>query len=69
MGIGPTEIIIILVVGVLLFGARLPQLGKNLGLGIRGLRDGLRGVVEDDGTSTPKKVTAGSTDKHDDDAR
>ena len=35
-GLGGTEIIIILVIGLVLFGAkRLPELGKGLGTGIR----------------------------------
>jgi sec-independent protein translocase protein TatA len=42
MAIGPTQILIVLVVLLLLFGAsRLPQLGKNLGSGIRNFKKGL----------------------------
>ena len=32
--IGPTELIIILVIGVLLFGRKLPEVGRYLGKGI-----------------------------------
>lgn len=41
LGLGGHEILIIIGVMVLLFGgiSRLPQLGKNLGLGIREFRD------------------------------
>ena len=40
-GLGGTEIIIILVIGLVLFGAkRLPELGKGLGTGIREFKKG-----------------------------
>lgn len=49
MAVGPTQLLIILVVVLLLFGAsRLPQLGKNLGAGIRNLKEGLAGELPDD---------------------
>jgi len=44
-GLGHTEVLIILGVGVLLFGARrLPELGRGLGRGMRGFRDALKGL-------------------------
>jgi sec-independent protein translocase protein TatA len=50
-GLGGTEIIIILVIGLVLFGAkRLPELGKGLGTGIREFKKGvsdIRGDLED----------------------
>ncbi len=40
MPLGPVEIVLILVVGFLLFGARkLPEIGKGLGEGLRELRN------------------------------
>lgn len=49
MAVGPTQILIILAVLLLLFGAsRLPQLGKNLGAGIRNFKRGLSGAEEDE---------------------
>ena len=49
-GLGGTEIIIILVIGLVLFGAkRLPELGKGLGTGIREFKKGvsdMRGDLE-----------------------
>jgi sec-independent protein translocase protein TatA len=39
MRLGPTEIILILVVVILIFGVgKLPQLGKSLGEGLRGFK-------------------------------
>ena len=46
-GLGTTELIIILVIVMVVFGAsRLPGLGKGLGEGMRSFRDALKG--EDD---------------------
>jgi sec-independent protein translocase protein TatA len=43
-GIGTTELLIILLVVFLLFGARrLPELGKGLGEGMRSFRDAIKG--------------------------
>lgn len=47
-GINHTEILIILAVMVLLFGAsRIPELGKSLGTGIREFKNGLRTINEE----------------------
>lgn len=54
---GPTEWIIIGVLGLLFFGKRLPEVGKSLGKGIVEFRKGLKGVEEDIETaSEPKKL-------------
>ena len=46
---GHTEILIILGVAVLVFGAsRLPALGKGLGEGMRGFKDALKGEPSKD---------------------
>lgn len=45
--IGPTELLVILGVGVLLFGKRLPELGGQLARGIVEFRRNLRSVEED----------------------
>lgn len=43
MDIGPTELILILVIVVILFGVgRIGKLGKELGSGIRGFKEGLQ---------------------------
>ena len=47
--IGPTELIIVLVIVLLIFGPkRLPGLGKQLGSGMREFRDSVTGKGKDD---------------------
>ena len=42
--LSPTHILILLVIVVLIFGAsRVPKLGRSMGEGIRGFKDGLGG--------------------------
>ncbi len=41
------ELIVILGIGLLLFGSRLPSVGKNLGKSIVEFKKGLKGVEED----------------------
>jgi sec-independent protein translocase protein TatA len=46
--IGPTELIIVLVIVLLIFGPkRLPGLGKQLGTGMREFKDSITGKGED----------------------
>ncbi|MDP7040611.1 MAG: twin-arginine translocase TatA/TatE family subunit [Myxococcota bacterium] len=43
-GLGTTELLIILAMVLVVFGAKkLPELGKGLGTGLRSFRDGLKG--------------------------
>ena len=43
----PWHLIVLAVVAFLLFGAkRLPELGKGLGEGLKGFREGIRGITE-----------------------
>ncbi len=42
-----SEIIVILFVGLLLFGRRLPEVGRSLGQGIVEFKKGLKGVTEE----------------------
>jgi sec-independent protein translocase protein TatA len=46
LNLGPQEILILLVVGVLLFGRRLPEVGRSLGKGIVEFKKGLNGVED-----------------------
>lgn len=64
----PTHLIVLAVVAIVLFGGRkLPELGKGLGEGLRGFKDGLKGVQEEDKpgasahTVTPKAEETKST--------
>ena len=43
----PWHIIVLAIVAFLLFGAkRLPELGKGLGEGLKGFREGIRGITD-----------------------
>lgn len=45
--IGTWEMLLILAIGLLLFGRRLPEVGRSLGKGIVEFKKGLRGIEED----------------------
>jgi sec-independent protein translocase protein TatA len=57
----PTHLIIVLVIALLIFGPRkLPELGKGLGEGLRGFKEGIKGnndAAKQDAaaTTTPTK--------------
>ncbi|HLI02780.1 MAG TPA: twin-arginine translocase TatA/TatE family subunit [Terracidiphilus sp.] len=43
----PWHLLVLAVVAFLLFGAkRLPELGKGLGEGLKGFREGIRGITD-----------------------
>ncbi|HHN46276.1 MAG TPA: twin-arginine translocase TatA/TatE family subunit [Planctomycetes bacterium] len=42
-GIGPGELVLIFLVLLLVFGPRLPEVGRSLGIGIKEFKDGLKG--------------------------
>ncbi|HSI04456.1 MAG: twin-arginine translocase TatA/TatE family subunit [Myxococcota bacterium] len=51
-GLGTSELLIILVIVMLVFGAsRLPQLGRGLGEGMRSFKDAIKG--EDKSAANP----------------
>jgi sec-independent protein translocase protein TatA len=54
--IGTPELIVILIIGLLLFGRRLPEVGRSLGKGIVEFRRGLSGIEQeiDEASKTPK---------------
>ena len=45
--LGPMEMIIVMGIAVLLFGKRLPEVGRSLGKGIVEFKKGLNGVTDD----------------------
>lgn len=47
--VGPTELLLILLIVVIIFGARrLPELGKSLGEGIKNFRKSITGKERDE---------------------
>jgi sec-independent protein translocase protein TatA len=62
MGTGilsPVHIVLLLVVVLMLFGAkRLPEMGKSLGTGLRGVKESLDGITEE---TTPRLAAADQT--------
>lgn len=57
MGIGTSELLIILVIVLLVFGAsKLPELGAGLGKGIKNFKKAAKGEDEIDVTPEKKRV-------------
>jgi sec-independent protein translocase protein TatA len=46
-GLGPTEVIVLAVIGLLLFGNRLPELARSVGKGVKSFQQGLNGLEDD----------------------
>ena len=58
VSVGPTELIIVLVIALLVLGPkRLPEVGRSVGRGMREFKDSLSGVsVRDDDDDEPKPL-------------
>ena len=55
----PWHIVVLGVVAFLVFGAkRLPELGKGLGEGLKGFKEGIRGVSEPPAPAPPVQQSA-----------
>jgi len=70
-GVGPTELIIVLVIALLIFGPKkLPGLGRSLGSGMREFKDSITGSNKDDDDRTLESSDddATSTSKQHDDS-
>jgi sec-independent protein translocase protein TatA len=56
-GLGGTEMFILLILGVLLFGKKLPEVGRSLGKGLVEFKKGLQGIEDDvTGSIRPTEV-------------
>ena len=70
-GLGPTEMLIVLVIGVLLFGKNLPSVGKQLGKGLMEFKKGLNEIKSEvdiasyTSTSAPRVAPRYSADDYD----
>jgi sec-independent protein translocase protein TatA len=56
--LGATEIIVLLVIGVFLFGRKLPEVGRYLGKGIVEFKKGMSGIEDHVEGSVPKQEIA-----------
>ncbi|MBF0545011.1 MAG: twin-arginine translocase TatA/TatE family subunit [Candidatus Riflebacteria bacterium] len=69
MGIGFTELIVILVIVLILFGpGKLPEIGKALGKGIREFKKAQQGLLDDD-SDEPEKNQKVSKEKKSEDGK
>ena len=61
--LGFTEIMLIMVVVLLLFGAkRLPEIGRSMGRGMREFKDSVSGKdVDDEPAELPRQTTSDTT--------
>jgi sec-independent protein translocase protein TatA len=50
--LGPMEMMVVMIVAVLLFGKRLPEVGRSLGKGIIEFKKGIRGIEDEFDAST-----------------
>ena len=66
MRIGPTEIFMILIVVLIIFGPKnLPKLGKMFGQTMKGFKEGIDDDDDDDTTKKAKTKKAEKTEKND----
>ncbi|MBI1849781.1 MAG: twin-arginine translocase TatA/TatE family subunit [Planctomycetes bacterium] len=47
MNLGWMEMVVVLIVALLLFGKRLPEVGRSLGKGILEFKKGIKGIEDD----------------------
>lgn len=66
MRIGPTELLMILIVVLIIFGPKnLPKLGKMFGQTMKGFKEGIDDDDDDDTTKKAKTEKAEKTKKND----
>ena len=59
--IGPFEMLVILVVALLIFGGRLPEVGRNLGRGLSQFRKGVQDLKEEIEAEEPPRPAKPTT--------
>ena len=64
--IGTPEILVILVIALLLFGRRLPEVGRSLGKGIVEFKKGVRGIEDEVDSSVHRREPARRPEPHTD---
>lgn len=75
MNVGWTELVLIFLILLLLFGSRLPEVGRSLGKGIKSFKDGLSGIGDEsksEGKPAEKKdayATGGEADEEKEDEK
>src|SRR5205085_6517827 len=57
-GLGGMEFVILIILGVLLFGRKLPEVGRSLGKGIVEFKKGLKGLEDDVEGTAPRAEAA-----------
>lgn len=57
LGLGPTEMIVIGVLAVLLFGNRLPDVAKSAGKAITDFKKGMHGIEDEVNTASSRAST------------
>lgn len=63
---GPMEMLIILAIAVLLFGKRLPEVGRSLGKGIVEFKKGIHGIEEEIESATTTDSAGAALDETED---
>ncbi len=59
---GPMEMLIIGIIAVLLFGKRLPEVGRSLGKGLVEFKKGIRGIEDEVDSATYSSSSAPQTE-------
>jgi sec-independent protein translocase protein TatA len=63
-GLGPMELLIVGVIAVLLFGKRLPEVGRSLGKGLVEFKKGLNDIKSEVDSATYSQPTSHVADRY-----